>query len=119
MLILCYDQTENHLVHRFFMASLAETAGSLLKGGANMAVDTAGSVVKFAAQGAAGLWKIAFGQETGAIVDPAAGAVGSAVDGAGSALKAGIGTGYELLSNLSPPFTPSVADQGQDKGRMV
>jgi hypothetical protein len=87
--------------------------GNLVKQGAGVAVDIAKSVVEFATGMAAGMWKTAFGEETGAIVDPVAGAVNKAAGVAGGvaqgAANALVDVGENLIASIgqfSPPSTP-------------
>lgn len=63
--------------------------------------DMASGLVKAGADSFAGLMKMAFGQDAAPLVDPVAGAVGSAADTVSKAVTSGVNNGLVALGNLS------------------
>jgi hypothetical protein len=100
--------------------SVVGGASSVAKGAGDLVVDTAVTVAQTVAHGAASMWKMAFGEETGAIVDPLAngasglaGHIGSAghqvVSGAvdvAAGAASDIGKSFASLGHLTPTPGP-------------
>jgi len=86
-----------------------DTAKNLTGAGVDLAI----APIKFGAEGLAGAWKLAFGQETGDLVDLPAKAINQLADGAGYVAKTGVNGAVDIAAEATHGLPAMVKKAGE------